>query len=153
MFKADGASMNLYFLHCSMEKQLWDTILTMFGAHWVMPRNLRDLIACWPGALGCLRHVVIWRVILHCLMWCLWWERNLQTFEGKEMAPPDLQFFFFRMLFDWIQVTCPFSFSSFQELIDSCSSYSLLLYYISRFCILPTVVSDMKQTLCVKSFL
>ena len=43
------------------------------------------------------------------------------------MAPPDLQFLFFRMLFDWIQATGSFSFSSFQDFIDSCSSYSLLL--------------------------
>ena len=99
----------------------------LFGVHWVLPRTVQDLIDCWPGALGRLRHAVIWRVIPHCLMWCLWRERNLRTFEGKETAPPYLQFLFFRMLFDWIQVIGVFSCSSFQDFIDSFSSYTLLL--------------------------
>jgi hypothetical protein len=42
------------------------------------------------------------------------------------MAPPDLQLLFFRMLFDWIHVIGVFSFSSFQDFIDFCSSHSLL---------------------------
>ena len=62
MCKADGESTNHLFLHCSMAKQFWDTILTMFVVHWVMPRNVRDLIACWPGALGRHSHALIWRV-------------------------------------------------------------------------------------------
>uniref|UniRef100_A0A2N9G274 Phospholipid/glycerol acyltransferase domain-containing protein n=1 Tax=Fagus sylvatica TaxID=28930 RepID=A0A2N9G274_FAGSY len=65
-------------------------------------RTVRDLIACWPGALGKNRQAVIWRTIPHCLLWCIWRERNLRTFEGLEMATPDLQLLFFRMLFDWI---------------------------------------------------
>ena len=127
MCKAAGESTDHLFLHCSMAKQLWDTILIMFGVHWVMPRTVRDLITCWPGALGRRRHAEIWKIIPHCLMWCLWWERNLRTFEGKEMTSSDLQYLFYRLLFDWFQVIGVFPFSSFQDFIDSCSSYSLLL--------------------------
>uniref|UniRef100_A0A2N9GXM3 Reverse transcriptase domain-containing protein n=1 Tax=Fagus sylvatica TaxID=28930 RepID=A0A2N9GXM3_FAGSY len=64
--------------------------------HW----EVQDLIACWPGALGCSRHAVIWRAIPHCLMWCIWQERNLWSFERREMTSPDLKSPFFRMLFD-----------------------------------------------------
>jgi hypothetical protein len=85
------------------------------------------LIACWSGALGKNRQAVIWRTIPHCIMWCIWRERNLRTFEGLEMDPPELQLLFFRMLFDWIQVSSIFSFSSFQDFIDLCSSHSLLI--------------------------
>jgi hypothetical protein len=109
-----------------MAKQLWDSILIMFGVHLVMPRTVRDLINCWPGALGCCRHAEIWKIVPHCLMWCIWRERNLWTFEGKEVSSPDLQYLFYRLLFDWIQVIGAFPFSSFQDFIDSCSSYSLL---------------------------
>ena len=127
MCKAAGESSDHLFLHCSMAKQLWDTILLLFGAPWVMPRTVQDLITCSPGALGHRRHAEIWRVFPHCLMWCLWRECNLRTFEGKEMTSPDLQDLFYRLLFDWVQVIDVFSFSSFQDFIDSCSSYSLLL--------------------------
>ena len=112
------------FLHCSLAKQLWDTILTLFGVHWVMPRKLQDLIACWHGPLGRLSYAVIWKAIPHCLMWSIWRERNLRTFEGRELSLPELQSFFFRM--HWMQVTGLFSFSSFQDFIDSCSPNSLL---------------------------
>ena len=124
--KVDGESIDHLFLHCSVAKQLWDCILTLFGVHWVMPRNLPDLIACWPGALGRHRYAVIWKAIPHCLLWSIWRERNLRTFEGKELSPSDLQSLVFRMLFDWICVTGLFSYSSFQDFIDSCTSHFLL---------------------------
>uniref|UniRef100_A0A2N9HAX3 starch synthase n=1 Tax=Fagus sylvatica TaxID=28930 RepID=A0A2N9HAX3_FAGSY len=38
-FTAAGESTDHLFLHCSMAKQLWDTILIMFGVQWVMPRT------------------------------------------------------------------------------------------------------------------
>ena len=89
-----------------------------------MPRKLQDLIACWHGPLGRLSYAVIWKAIPHCLMWSIWRERNLRTFEGRELSLPELQSFFFRM--HWMQVTGLFSFSSFQDFIDSCSPNSLL---------------------------
>jgi hypothetical protein len=73
------------------------------------------MTACWSGALGKNRLAVIWRMIPHCLTWCLWRERNLWTFEGLEMNPPELKLLFFRMLFDWTHVLGVFSFSSFQD--------------------------------------
>ncbi len=124
--KVDGESIDHLFIHCYLAKQLWDMILTLFGVHWVMPQKLQDLITCWPGALGRHSHAEIWKVIPHCLMWSIWRERNLWTFEGRELSPLDLQSLFFRMLFDWIQVISLFSFSSFHEFIDSCTPHSLL---------------------------
>ena len=83
-----------------------------------MPRTVRDLLACWPGALGKNRQAVIWRTIPHCPLWCVWRERNLRTFEGLEMATPDLQLLFFRMLFEWIHVIGVFSFGSFSNKLN-----------------------------------
>ena len=91
----------------------------------MMPRTVSELLWCWPGVLGKSRQAVIWRTIPHCLLWCVWREWNLRTFEGLEMALPDLLLIFFRMLFDWLHVLGVFSFSSFQDFIDCCSSYSL----------------------------
>jgi hypothetical protein len=125
--KKNGESSDHLFLHCCMAKQLWDCILNLFGLNWVMPRTVRELAGCWSGALGNHRLAGIWRMIPHCLTWCLWRERNLRTFEGMEMDFPELKLLFFRMLYDWIHVLGVFSFSSFQDFLDSCSSHSLLV--------------------------
>ena len=74
--KNAGESSDHLFLHCSMAKQLWDSILTLFGMHWVMPRTTQDLIACSSGALGKNRQAVIWRTIPHCIMWCIWRDKR-----------------------------------------------------------------------------
>ena len=43
---------------------------------------------------------VIWMAVPHCLMWCIWQERNNRCFEDSEMIVADLKIFFFRMLSD-----------------------------------------------------
>jgi hypothetical protein len=75
MCKVDGESVDHLFLHCSMARDLWDMVFSLFGIQWVMPRRVVDLLACWQGRLGQHRNCVIWRAIPHCLMWCLWRER------------------------------------------------------------------------------
>jgi hypothetical protein len=125
--KKDGESSDHLLLHYSMAKQLWDSILTLFGLTWVMPRTVHEMTARWSGALGKHRLAVIWRLIPHCLTWCLWREHNLRTFEGLEMNFSYLKLLFFRMLFDWIHVLGVFLFFSFQDFLDTCSSHSLLV--------------------------
>ena len=72
-------------LHCSFAKELWDMIFTLFGIQWVMPRRVVEMLACWQGSLGRHQNIVIWKAILHCMMWCVWRERNARTFEGCEL--------------------------------------------------------------------
>ena len=77
MCKADGL-----FLHCAIAQDLWDMIFSLFGLHWAMPQQVTDLLACWQGRLGRNRHYVIWQANPHCVLWCLWRERNARTFKG-----------------------------------------------------------------------
>ncbi len=95
MCKVDGESVDHLLIHCPLVKELlWDTVLTLFGMHWVMPRKVRELLDCWHGGFGQHCHSVIWKAISHCLMWCLWWERNMRSFEGSEMSISDLKLLF-----------------------------------------------------------
>uniref|UniRef100_A0A2N9HQK9 Reverse transcriptase zinc-binding domain-containing protein n=1 Tax=Fagus sylvatica TaxID=28930 RepID=A0A2N9HQK9_FAGSY len=80
MCQSDGESVNHLLLHCRVAQELWNMILNMFGVSWVMPRDVVDLLSCWSGNVGKGDAGVIWRVIPHCLMWCLWGERNARTF-------------------------------------------------------------------------
>jgi hypothetical protein len=78
MCKADGESVDHLLLHCPYAKELWDMIFGLFGLQWVMPKRVMDLFSCWYGSVG--RHSVIWKAIPHCIMWCLWRERNARIF-------------------------------------------------------------------------
>ena len=34
-------------------------VLALFGVHWIMPRSVLDILACWQGPFGKHRHVEI----------------------------------------------------------------------------------------------
>ena len=80
-----------------------------------------DLLTCRQGELGRHRHIEIWKAVPHCLMWCLWRERNMRTFEDIERNALELKLTFFRTLFDWMTAIELFSFISFLEFFYLCS--------------------------------
>jgi hypothetical protein len=100
MCKEDGETVDHLLLHCDFAKELWDMVFVLFGLHWVMPRRVIELFACWQGNFGRHQHINIWRAIPHCLMWCVWKERNARTFESCEQTVAELKLLFLRMLFD-----------------------------------------------------
>ena len=77
-------------------------ILGLFGVSWVMPRTVLGLLGCWQGSFSRHQNGYIWSIIPHCLMWCLWRERNSRCFEDYENSIPDLKLLFFRTLRDWL---------------------------------------------------
>jgi hypothetical protein len=79
MCKVDGESVD-HLLHCSYAKEVWDMIFALFRIHWVMPRRVVDVFACWQGSLWHHQNIVIWKAIPHCVMWCIWRERNARIF-------------------------------------------------------------------------
>ena len=119
MCKEDGETVDHLLLHCDFAKELWDMVFVLFGLHWVMPRRVIELFACWQGKFGRHQHINIWRAIPHCLMWCVWKERNARTFEGCEQTVAELKLLFFRMLFDWTSATGLCRSSTLLDFIDS----------------------------------
>ena len=57
----------------------------------------------------------------HCLMWCIWKERNSRCFEDNEHSMPDLKLLFFRTLLDWFSMWRNHPFSSILDLLDFCN--------------------------------
>ena len=43
-------------------------------------------------------------------MWCLWYERNAQTFEGQEKSVLGLKLILLGSLFEWMNASSLFSF-------------------------------------------
>ena len=120
MCKRDGESVDHLLLHCSIAQEIWDLAFSMFGVFWVMPRRVTDLLYCWPG-LPKQKAGDIWRLIPHCIMWCLWRERNARCFEDCEMPIQDLKNFVLNTLWKWAAAQGLVSGSSLLDFIDTCS--------------------------------
>ena len=126
MCKRNGESVDHLFLHCPFAVDLWSMVLGLFGVSWVMPRTVLGLLGCWQGSFSRHRNGYIWSIIPHCLMWCLWRERNSRCFEDYENSIPDLKLLFFRTLRDWLFALQSQSFPSFIDFLDSCNFFSLV---------------------------
>lgn len=59
------------------------------------------------------------------LMWCIWRERNAQSFEMRKSLVLELKLSFFRALYEWMPDSGQYSFLN--ELLDLCNILSLLL--------------------------
>ena len=80
-----------------------------------------DLLDCWPG-LPKEKAGDIWRLTPHCIMWCLWRERNARCFEDCAMSVQDLKNFVLNTLWKWAAAQGLVSGSSLLDFIDTCSS-------------------------------
>jgi hypothetical protein len=103
-----------------MATDMWSMVFGMFGVQWVMPRTVMDLFSCWMGRLGQHDSVLVWKMVPHCLIWCLWHERNTRHFEDSACHIHVLKLFFFHTLFDWVVGSGGSSIHSMLELIDLC---------------------------------
>ena len=121
MCKCNSETIDHLFLHCLVALELWDMVFGLFGVCWVMPMFVVELLACGQGRFGCHRNGDIWMVVPHCLMWCIWKERNSRCFEDNERSMLDLKFLFFRTLLDWFSVRRNQHFSSILDLLDLCN--------------------------------
>ena len=74
---------------------------------------------------------MVWKIIPHCILWCLWREHNARTFGGCELSIAELKLQFYHSLFDWLSATGLFSFSNWLDLIDFCSNWASLYSFLS----------------------
>ena len=119
MCKRNGESLDHLFLHCPFAMDLWSMVLGLFGVTWIMLHMVLGLLGCWQGRFGRHRNGYIWSIIPHCLMWCLWRERNSRCFEDIERSILDLKLLFFRTLRDWLFALQRQSFPSFIDFLGS----------------------------------
>ena len=121
MCKCNGESADHLFLHCSVAMDLWSMVFGLFGVSLVMSQSVVGLLACWQGRFGHHQNGYKWLIVPHCLLWCLWRERNKRCFEDNERSILDLNLFFFRTLLNWWAAMRNQSFFSFLDFLDSCN--------------------------------
>ena len=86
MCKRCGESVDHLLLHCPIAWELWSLVFCLFGIQWVMPHAVLELFEAWQGKFARHRHIHVWRLVPHCLIWCIWRERNARSFEGCERS-------------------------------------------------------------------
>ena len=121
MCRCNRETVDPLLLHCGKAYRLWSLVFSSFGISWVLPKSDVDTFFGWWNWLG-RRSYSIWNLVLLCLMWCIWKERNWQTFVDMESTDDQLLASFSGSLFDW---------SRAWGLI---SSDSLLMFLNSLFC-------------------
>jgi hypothetical protein len=52
MCKKSGESIDHLLIHCEVARELWSSILNLFGVEWVMPRRVIDVLVSWEDRLG-----------------------------------------------------------------------------------------------------
>jgi hypothetical protein len=93
-------SVDHLLLHCATASGLWNAFFARFGLCWVMPHSVKELFASWwTGGLS--RSVVVWKMVPHCIMWCIWRERNNRCFEDSSRSREELFHFFLFTLYTW----------------------------------------------------
>ena len=121
MCKRNGESVDHLLICCTIAFDLWYMVFTLFGIHWVMPKIVGELLACWQGKFGRHQNSTIWMAVQHCLMWCIWRERNNRHFKDLERSVSDLKLFFFKTLLDWVTMLGFRSFSPVHDFMDFCT--------------------------------
>ena len=85
MCKRNEESIDHLLLHCEGARVLWNAFFSCFGLAWSMPRGVVNLLQCWwLGGRSC--SVVVWKMVPHCIMWCLWSEWNKRYFDDSKSS-------------------------------------------------------------------
>ena len=74
--------------------EMWSLVLCLFGLHWVIPQKVIELFESWQINFRQHRNIDFWRLVPHCLMWCIWSERNARCFEGCQQSLLEIKSFF-----------------------------------------------------------
>ena len=88
-------------------------VFCLSSIQWVMPHTVLELFEAWQGKFARHRHIDVWRLVPHGLIWCIWRERNARSFEGCERSLSEIKSFFLYTLFEWSMLFSHFSCSFF----------------------------------------
>ena len=119
--------MDHLLLHCPVAFELWFLVFCLFGIHWVMPHKVIEVFESWQGTFGRHRNIGLWRLVPHCLVWCIWSERNARCFEGCERSLLEIKSFFCDTLLVWSVALSHFTCFSIPVLLDHCNFGSSFL--------------------------
>uniref|UniRef100_A0A5B7AUB3 Reverse transcriptase zinc-binding domain-containing protein n=1 Tax=Davidia involucrata TaxID=16924 RepID=A0A5B7AUB3_DAVIN len=83
MCKSERESVNHLLLHCTVARDAWSLLFSLFGCDWVMLAMVKDFLIGWKGGQVRKEARKVWRMEPLCHWWCLWGERNRCLLKGK----------------------------------------------------------------------
>ena len=128
-----GETIKHLLLHCLIARELGSMEVTLFEVSWVMPKDVVELTARWPGKFRKHRNGVIWNLVPHSLMQGIWRERNAQIFEGIERAIHEPKMTFLQTFLGWTNASSISIFTSLTDLLDSCSFCTFQFLFVLSF--------------------
>ena len=127
---SNAESVDHLLLFYPIAHSLWMYMLRLFGIGWVMPGSVVDLLFCQYHWLG--KHSSdIWDLVLGCLMWTIWTERNRWSFEDEGKTMVQLLEYYQRTLFDWSRC---WGYSDCSTILDFLSSIRIDQGLLLSFC-------------------
>ena len=90
-------------IHCTAASALWNSVLRSFGVLQVLLDNIAALLFGWYNCFG-KHNSKVWNLVPLCLMWNVWREHNMRTFDDEEHSKTKLTELFFGLLFYWARV-------------------------------------------------
>lgn len=93
MYKKNWEILDYLLLNCEVARMLWAKIFYKMCIAWVMSKMVVESFACWQRCMVNSHIENLWRMMLLCIMWCLWIEMNGQSFENNECSSNELKCF------------------------------------------------------------
>ena len=147
MCKRGGESIDHLLFHFPQVFELWSLVFCLFGLHWVMPHKVIEMFKSWQGKFGRHRNIEFWRIVPHCLMWCIWSKRNARCFEGCEQSLIEIKSFFLHTLLVWSAALPHFSCFSLLVLLGLAIFLNKIFCYLSKKNIIPLFIQKKKSIL------
>ena len=80
-------------------------VLSLFGAQWVFPNSVKEVVLSWKGSFVGKKREKIWRSIPLFIFWTVWKERNRLAFKGGgELAIQKIKNSFVCNVWGWAKV-------------------------------------------------
>ena len=78
-------NVNHILLHCIVVRVLWEIVLALFGAQWVFPETVKEVLFSWRDPFVGKKRKKIWNSIPLCIFWTVWKEINRLAFRGGSL--------------------------------------------------------------------
>lgn len=73
-------------MNCSMDHQVWTSILSWYECSWVSPRGIGDLYDACKFQIDSAKGKSMWHHSFLVTIWRIWKEWNIRYFEGKSSS-------------------------------------------------------------------
>ncbi|KAJ9677832.1 hypothetical protein PVL29_022672 [Vitis rotundifolia] len=105
---SEEENVNHLLIQCTVAGGLWGMVLSLFGAQWVFPETVKEVIISWKGSFVGKKRKRIWRSIPLFIFWTVWKERNRLAFRGGggggELAIQKIKYSFVCNLWGWAKL-------------------------------------------------